>query len=620
MATSNLPDTMSQDDPWAWLNWAQQRDPGTYGWDTNKGDAGSFSGGPAWWAGKVADGADPHATMTPEQAQAMADAGYTFRQARGPGYTKMWQVVGPDGKVIDQGTFQKQDGMHSKDWTTLGSVLAAGIGGAAALGAAGVGGGIGLGAGAGSGVGAGAAAAGEGVGTLGTISAGTGVQAAIPSVLEGGIALGSVPAVSGTVAGAGVGAGALGTMGTISAGTGAQAAIPSSLASGTTIGSVPAVSGTVASSGGAGLFGTSITAGNLVDAAKVGVGVGALAEMNKDPSGAAPDPALVESQLRAMGYQEQAVLQALKIMEAQEADDAKLRKVQQESAEFSLGANRTAFDQSQADREWLLNRRGSLTGLQDNMVREANSFNSEATQDSRAAAAQANVGQLMNQQQQAAMRNLAAMGAAPNSGQAYDLLRRSGIDAARQGVGAANDARLSARNEGRALTDRAANSLAGYPAMGMNATQSGANIAGNQLGLANSSAAGSNAMYGAMTGQAQAAGGLAGNLGASAANLWGQQANANFANQQARSENRGATYGLLGSLLASYSGSDRRLKTDIEPVGRLDNGLTVYRYRYKSGGPAMLGVMADEVEKINPQAVAKGVIAGGFDAVNYAML
>lgn len=70
--------------------------------------------------------------------------------------------------------------------------------------------------------------------------------------------------------------------------------------------------------------------------------------------------------------------------------------------------------------------------------------------------------------------------------------------------------------------------------------------------------------------------------------------------------------GLLGLL------SDRRLKTDIEPVGKMDNGLTVYRYRYKSGGPMMLGVMADEVKEVNPAAV--GTHESGFDYVNYEEL
>ena len=49
--------------------------------------------------------------------------------------------------------------------------------------------------------------------------------------------------------------------------------------------------------------------------------------------------------------------------------------------------------------------------------------------------------------------------------------------------------------------------------------------------------------------------------------------------------------------------SDRKTKKDIRRVGHLDNGLPVYTFRYKSGGPVQMGVMADEVEKVKPWAV-----------------
>jgi hypothetical protein len=61
--------------------------------------------------------------------------------------------------------------------------------------------------------------------------------------------------------------------------------------------------------------------------------------------------------------------------------------------------------------------------------------------------------------------------------------------------------------------------------------------------------------------------------------------------------------------------SDRRLKTDIEKVGKLDNGLPVYSYKYKAGGPQHIGVMAQDVKKVNPEAVEK---VGDYLAVNYA--
>ena len=66
--------------------------------------------------------------------------------------------------------------------------------------------------------------------------------------------------------------------------------------------------------------------------------------------------------------------------------------------------------------------------------------------------------------------------------------------------------------------------------------------------------------------------------------------------------------------------SDRRLKTDIKVLGMFDDGLKLYSYRYRSGGPMQIGVMADEVAVLRPQAYIKGGAGDGFDAVDYSKL
>lgn len=79
----------------------------------------------------------------------------------------------------------------------------------------------------------------------------------------------------------------------------------------------------------------------------------------------------------------------------------------------------------------------------------------------------------------------------------------------------------------------------------------------------------------------------------------------------------GAVQGLGGGI--KYLGgifSDRRLKDDVKPVGKLDNGLTVYSYRYKAGGPVQIGLMADEVEAVAPEAVGN---IGGYKTVRYEL-
>ena len=67
-----------------------------------------------------------------------------------------------------------------------------------------------------------------------------------------------------------------------------------------------------------------------------------------------------------------------------------------------------------------------------------------------------------------------------------------------------------------------------------------------------------------------------------------------------------------------YYCSDIRFKRDIEPVARLDNGLSLYRYRYMWSDKLYVGVMAQEVAAIEPAAVMRA--ADGYLRVNYARL
>ena len=65
--------------------------------------------------------------------------------------------------------------------------------------------------------------------------------------------------------------------------------------------------------------------------------------------------------------------------------------------------------------------------------------------------------------------------------------------------------------------------------------------------------------------------------------------------------------------------SDMRLKEDIVPLARLDNGLELYRFRYKGGDhTAYVGVMAQEVQKVEPAAVSRD--RDGYLMVDYDRL
>jgi hypothetical protein len=64
--------------------------------------------------------------------------------------------------------------------------------------------------------------------------------------------------------------------------------------------------------------------------------------------------------------------------------------------------------------------------------------------------------------------------------------------------------------------------------------------------------------------------------------------------------------------------SDMRLKHDIVLLGRLDGGLGYYRFVYNGGHTAYVGVMAQEVQAVTPQAVTRG--ADGYMRVSYDLL
>jgi hypothetical protein len=73
----------------------------------------------------------------------------------------------------------------------------------------------------------------------------------------------------------------------------------------------------------------------------------------------------------------------------------------------------------------------------------------------------------------------------------------------------------------------------------------------------------------------------------------------------------GTGLGLAGLAAAS----DKRLKTDIKPVGRLNDGQTVYSYRFRGAPRTEIGLLAQEVEKRHPEAVATH--PSGYKLVDY---
>ena len=100
------------------------------------------------------------------------------------------------------------------------------------------------------------------------------------------------------------------------------------------------------------------------------------------------------------------------------------------------------------------------------------------------------------------------------------------------------------------------------------------------------------------------------NAMAQASDRVGKQQSIGF---ELKSESKGAD----GAAAAATTASDIRLKENISPVGKLDNGLTVYRFNYIGNPHTQIGLIAQEVKDVKPEAVVKG--EDGYWRVNYTL-
>lgn len=111
---------------------------------------------------------------------------------------------------------------------------------------------------------------------------------------------------------------------------------------------------------------------------------------------------------------------------------------------------------------------------------------------------------------------------------------------------------------------------------------------------------------------------LNGLMGIIGTNNWGSSSSGTSTTTKTPSafEVIGGLLGAAGNAKSLFS--DARLKSNIRRVGQLDNGLGVYAYHY-SDDPferTHIGVLAQEVEKMNPAAVGE---AYGYMTVDYGL-
>lgn len=139
---------------------------------------------------------------------------------------------------------------------------------------------------------------------------------------------------------------------------------------------------------------------------------------------------------------------------------------------------------------------------------------------------------------------------------------------------------------------------------GMNSFLAG-NQLNNQLFNGLGSLGGALGLGGSGGGGLLSAGGLLGSQGP----LFGTAADASIAAG-------GAPLAADAAKAAPLAFSDRLLKEDIHRLGELDSGPAIYSFRYRGSDEPQIGLMADEVEQVRPDAVHTH--SSGYKMVDYS--
>lgn len=245
--------------------------------------------------------------------------------------------------------------------------------------------------------------------------------------------------------------------------------------------------------------------------------------------------------------------------------------------------------------------------LEQGLVKQAQEFDTNAYREQLASQAAADTARAFGTAEGVTARNLARRGVGPGSGNAMAMQNQNTLALASARAGAATGARNQAEQLGWARK--------------MDVTGLGRGLAGaSTAAYSGATSAGSSGMNTAMSAGNQAMTGMA-----QAGNTMGTVLNSQTSAYNAGMQQQGLDVGGLmqGAAAMSKAGmfaSDRRLKQNIELVGRDERTmLPLYEFEYINGsGRRFLGVMAQDVAESHPDMVF--TMPDGFMAVNYAGL
>lgn len=251
----------------------------------------------------------------------------------------------------------------------------------------------------------------------------------------------------------------------------------------------------------------------------------------------APPPELVAAQIESLGIQNDAVRRLVGLSE-------EMAPLQRQQLQQTIEQSKQLWHWNEQDRQFALQKREQLSGIQDAIARDATTFSEAGRREQLAGQSDADVAQAFGMQRQAMDRSMARMGVNPNDGRAMAGKGAMAISEALARVQGRKVAGDTARAERLQLYDRANNALAGYPSMTMGAQGQGVNTMGAGLSAFN-------AGIGGMMQTHQGVAGAAGQMGNNAASMYGVQMNAHLQDRA----NRAAGWQAFGSALGSIGGA-----------------------------------------------------------------
>ena len=259
----------------------------------------------------------------------------------------------------------------------------------------------------------------------------------------------------------------------------------------------------------------------------------------------APDPELERGQIEDMRVR-------MGIAKDQWAMAKQMQPLQKDQLQFGLDASKTAYEQTQADRRYALEKRGAYDAALDGVLAETKKFNQASRTNELGQQAAADVSRIWSIAQEQGQRGRSRAGINPISGKAIMAGQMEELGEASARAEAKRAVREAARQEGLNLNKANADMLGGFGAMASQLSPTSANLGWSGVNVMNEGTQGINAGYG--TGAA-----LSAAVGSNAANMYNLQSNLHTQsvvdNANRKGELMGTIAGAGGTLGAAKGGS-----------------------------------------------------------------